>query len=82
MDLNLALGVLKEGLKLWNSRESNKYLERVIKLEKDYYEELNKPSDERSDYRLDSILLELTIISQSFLHYPAKRGNPSANTNT
>lgn len=80
MDLSLALGVLKEGLKLWNSKESDKYLGRVIKLEKEYYEELNKPSDERSDYRLDSIMLELTIISQSFLHYPAKRGNPSSNT--
>jgi len=79
MDLTLLLGVLKEGLKLWNDRQATKYLDRVIQLEKDYYEELNKPSDERSDYRLDSVMLELRIISQYFLHYPGKRGNPDAN---
>jgi arsenate reductase-like glutaredoxin family protein len=72
MDLSLALGVLKEALTLWNHKESTKYLERVIKLEKDYYEELNKPLDDRSDYKLDSIMLELTIISRSFVMYPGK----------
>jgi hypothetical protein len=80
MDLALALGILKEGLKLWNNREASKYLDRVITLEKEYYEELNKPSDERSDYKLDSVMLELRILSQSFLHYPGKRGNPDANS--
>ena len=80
MDLALALGILKEGLKLWNNREATKYLDRVIKLEKEYYEELNKSPDERSDLRLDSVMLELRILSQSFLHYPGKRGNPDANS--
>jgi hypothetical protein len=80
MDLNLTLGVLKEGLKLWNAKEATKYLDRVIALEKDYYEELGKPSEDRSDYKLDSILLELRIISQSFIHSPAKnRGNALTN---
>lgn len=72
MDLSLALGVLKEALTLWNHKESTKYLDRVIKLEKEYYEELNKPLDARSDYKLDSIMLELTIISRSFVMYPGK----------
>ena len=80
MDLNLTLGVLKEGLKLWNAKEASKYLDRVIVLEKEYYEELGKPSEDRSDYKLDSILLELRIISQSFIHFPAKnRGNALTN---
>jgi len=82
MDLTLILGILKEGLKLWNNREATKYLDRVIKLEKDYYEELNKPAEERSDRQLDNIMLELRIVSQSFLHYPGKRGNPNANSGT
>lgn len=82
MDLTLTLGILKEGLKLWNNREATKYLDRVIKLEKDYYEELNKPAEERSDRQLDNIMLELRIVSQSFLHYPGKRGNPNANSGT
>ena len=75
MDLNLALSILKEGLALWNHKESTKYLDRVIKLESEYYEELNKPLDARSDYKLDSIMLELTIISRSFIMYPGKNRN-------
>lgn len=72
MELELALGILKEGLKLWASKESTKYLDRVIKLEKDYHDEMSKPSDERSDLKLDRIMLELRILSQSFIYYPAK----------
>jgi hypothetical protein len=72
MDLNLTLGVLKEGLTLWNSKESTKYLDKVIKLEKDYYEELNKPLDARNDFKLDSIMLELTVLAQSFVMHPGK----------
>lgn len=72
MDLELALGILKEGLKLWASKESTKYLDRVIKLEKDYQDEMSKPSDERSDLKLDRIMLELRILSQSFIYYPGK----------
>ena len=72
MDLNLTLGVLKEGLKLWNAKEATKYLDRVIELEKEYYAELEKSSDSRSDYKLDSIMLELRIISQSFVQFPGK----------
>lgn len=72
MELSLTLGLLKEGLKLWNNKEATKYLDRVIKLEKDYNDEMAKPLDERSDYRIDTILLELKILSQSFIHYPGK----------
>jgi hypothetical protein len=82
MEINLFLGVLKEGLKLWNDRQATKYLDRIIQLEKDYYEELNKPDEDQSDYKLDSIMLEFKVISQSFLHYPAKRGNPNSNPTT
>lgn len=74
MELNLVLSILKEGLKLWNNQEASKYLDRVISLEKEYYEEIQKPSDERSDFRIDSILLELQIISQSFVQYFNKQG--------
>ncbi len=72
MDLSLTLSILKEGLKLWNNREATKYIDRIIKLEKDYNEELAKPLDERSDYRIDAILLEFRILAQSFVQYPGK----------
>jgi len=73
MDLNLYLGILKEGLRLWNTKEGQKYLDKVVKLEMEYYNELSKPEDERSQFYLDSKLLELRIISQSFLKHPAKK---------
>lgn len=73
MELDLLLGVLKEGLKLWNSKDSTKYLDKVMKLEKEYYEELSKPSSDRSDFKLDSILLQLRILSQSFIQFPNKK---------
>jgi hypothetical protein len=73
MWFDLALGILKEGLKLWNDKLATKYLDRVIELEKEYNDEMAKPIDERSDLKLDSILLELRIISQSFVKYPGKK---------
>lgn len=73
MDLQLFLGVLKEALKLWATKEGQKYLDKVIKLEKEYYEELSKPEDERSQLYLDERLLELQVISRSFVLYPAKK---------
>lgn len=67
MDLTLVLGVLKEGLKLWNAKESVKYLDKVIKLEKEYYEELSLPEDERSQLYLDERLRELGTIAKAFV---------------
>ena len=72
MDLELTLGILKEGLKLWNNKEATKYIDRVIKLEKAYHEEMAKPLNERSDLRVDDLLLQLRILSQSFIQYPGK----------
>jgi hypothetical protein len=73
MDLGLILGVLKEGLKLWNSKESTKYIDKVIKLEKEYYEELSRPEDERSQLYLDERLRELATIAKSFIQYANKK---------
>ena len=72
MNLELILGVLKEGLTLWNSKESSKYIDKVIKLEKEYYEELSKPEDERSQLTLDQCLLDISIIAENFVKYARK----------
>lgn len=65
--VSLVLGVLEQGLRLWNSHESTKYLDKLIKLKKDWYEEYNKPLDQRSDNRLDDIEFELRILAESFV---------------
>lgn len=73
MELGLVLSVLKEGLKLSNTIIDRKYLDRVIDLEKEFYEELSKPDDERSDLALDNIMLELRTIAAIFAKYNPKK---------
>jgi hypothetical protein len=73
MELGLVLSVLKEGLKLSNTIIDRKYLDRVIDLEKEFYEELARPDDERSDLALDNIMLELRTIAAIFAKYNPKK---------
>lgn len=65
--VELILGVLEQGLKLWNSHESTKYLDKLIKLKKEWHVEYNKPLSERSDVRLDDIDTELRLLATSFI---------------
>jgi len=54
---------LKSGLSLWESKESRKYLDQVLKLERKIYEE---NSEERPDMaRLDNLNFQLCIISEA-----------------
>lgn len=65
--ITLLFGVLEQGLKLWNSKEGRKYLDRVIKLKKEWHEEYIKSLDVRSDDKLDGIEYELRVLSESFV---------------
>lgn len=57
-------GALEAGLSLWSSKESRKYLDEVIRLRKEYYEEDNK---ERPDMaRLDRIEFQLCNLCEAF----------------
>ena len=72
MELGLVLSVLKEGLQLANTIESRKFIDRVIALEKDYYEEISKDDSVRSDFRIDSIMLDLETIAKAFSKHSGK----------
>jgi hypothetical protein len=72
MDVKLILGILEQGLKLWNSKEATKYIDKMIKLKKEWYEEYNKPLNQRSDVKLDFIELQLRILCQSFIQAPKR----------
>jgi hypothetical protein len=63
--VELILGVLEQGLKLWNSHESTKYLDKLIKLKKEWYETYNAPK--RDHNKLDDIERELRILAESFI---------------
>lgn len=73
MEIGLILSILKEGLKLSNTIIDRKYLDRVIDLEKDFFDELAKSDDDRNDFTLDSIMLELETIARNFAKYPVKK---------
>lgn len=75
--VTLILGVLEQGLKLWNSHESTKYLDKLIKLKKEWHEEYNKPISERSDVRLDDIESELCILADSFIQAAQAPNTPN-----
>jgi hypothetical protein len=72
VNLQLILGVLKEALKLWNAKEKNKYLNEVLKLEKEYYEELSKDELNRSQLYLDERLRDIRRIAENFVKYASK----------
>ena len=57
---------LEIGLGLWASKDKRKYLDKLIRLKEDFYEEFNKPDDERSDAVIDNIKLELRILTEAF----------------
>ena len=63
--------VLGTGLELWKSKESRKYIDKLIKLKREYYEEsnLNRPDMAK----LDNLKFELRLLSQAFA---AQAGKP------
>ena len=48
---------LSAGLGIWKSKESRKYLDKLMKLEKKYYEAINKSEEDWDDAVLDNIAL-------------------------
>lgn len=57
--------VLNSGLELWSSKEKTKYLDKLLSLKRDYYNELNKA--ERSDATLDHLEFEIKLLADSFV---------------
>ena len=55
---------LHSGLSIWQSKESRKYLDKLIKLKKEYYEEYNQEISD--DAVLDNIRFELRLLSEAF----------------
>lgn len=67
--------ILQSALHIWEDKEKTKYLDKLMSLKKDYYEEYNKPLAERSDAVLDNISFELRILGTAF---SASVGTPNA----
>ena len=63
--VSILLGITQTALNIWESKEKTKYQDRLISLKKDWYEEYNKPENERSGLTLDRTRLELLILTSS-----------------
>lgn len=57
--------ITKHSLSIYETRQSRKYLDRVIYLEKVYYAEENKPEDQRSHAVMDNVSNELCLITKT-----------------
>lgn len=64
--IEVLFGVLLQGLKLWNTKESSKYLDEVLELQRNWLDEYQKPRAQRSNANLDSIEQQLFLISKLF----------------
>ncbi len=59
------LGIVEAALSIWASKLRQKYIDKVEQLKRDYYAELNKPAEVRSDAALDNLEFELRITTAS-----------------
>lgn len=55
---------LASGLSLWQSKEARKYVDKLIRLKRDYYEEYNQEISD--DAVLDNLRFELRLLSEAF----------------
>lgn len=62
--INSVFKSLSAGLTLWKNKDARKYLDKVIKLKKEYYAEDGKENP--NDEYLGNIEFELSIISEAF----------------
>ena len=71
MNVSIALGVLEQALKLWNTEEGKKYLERYIDLKNKYDEELDKRTNRihYSQLKLDRIMRNIETIATAYTKY-------------
>ena len=66
--------IIGAGLKIWESKEKNKYIKEYLSLEKDYYNENSKPKQFQDHVRLDDIEFKLMLIGRAFA---AQAGRPT-----
>jgi hypothetical protein len=60
------LVVLGAGLSIWEHKEKTKYVNKLMDLKREWYEEYNKPDSIRSTIALDNIEFELRVLSLGF----------------
>lgn len=71
------LGILGSALSIWDNKEKRKYIDKMLQLKKDYYEEFNKPLAVRSDAVLDNLEFELRNLADAVAADIGKQNAPN-----
>ncbi len=64
----LLASTVVQGLKLWNTKEGRKYIDKVIDLETEWRKEFNRP--DRSQKALDEIEDKMKLLHKVFMSIP------------
>lgn len=56
--VGLVLGLMKVALEVFQDERRDRYLKKYLALQKEFSDEMARPSDERSDLKLNRIMFE------------------------
>ena len=74
--------ILATALDIWDNHEKTKYIDKLMSLKKDYYEETNKPADSRSDAAIDDIVFNIRLLGLAFSSAAGTKNSPVQPGNT
>lgn len=75
--IDLVLKLLETGLSIWDQKLATKYMDKVVKLRKQHYEENKKPPGARNDAVIDNIRFELFNLADAFAAEVARSKAPN-----
>lgn len=64
-------------LSIWEHHEKTKYIDKLVRLKREYHEEINKPFGSRDNNVLDHLEFELRLLSDAWAAI-ASLGKPNA----
>jgi hypothetical protein len=73
MEFTLILSLIKLGLEVFQDERKDRYLKKYLKIEKAYYEELNKGLETRSDLAINKLRLDARQLAKLVVREASKR---------
>jgi hypothetical protein len=73
VDVGLILKLVTVAIETFHDERKDRFKNKRIKLEREYYDELKLPYGERSQLALDNIMLELEILARNVIDEHGKQ---------
>lgn len=71
--ISAILGIVASALSIWDSKLKQKYIDRKIQLERDYYNALNQPEETRNNALIDNLEFEICLLAKALAMDMAKK---------